>query len=121
MLYKVLADTVVVIHLLWILFLIFGAFPGGRCKVVRVLHLSGLAFAVVLQLFGWYCPLTYLEAWLRQRHDPATVYAGSFIIHFLERIVYLEVSRAAIFVGTVVVAVFTLWWYARGGRRPGGN
>lgn len=116
MLYKVLADAVVLIHFLWILFLLLGAFPGARYKAVRVLHLSGLAFAVVLQLFGWYCPLTHLEVWLRQRHDPATAYAGSFIITYLERIVYLEASPVAIFVGTIVVAGFTLWWYARGAR-----
>jgi hypothetical protein len=117
MLYRILADTVVIVHLLWILFLICGAIPGARYKVVRVLHLSGLVFAVILQVFGWYCPLTHLEVWLRQQHDAATAYAGSFIITYLERIVYLDVSPAAIFAGTLAIAAVTAWWYVRSARR----
>jgi hypothetical protein len=121
MLYKVLADTVVLIHFLWILFLIFGALPGARYKLVRVLHLLGLALSVVLQLFGWYCPLTHLEVSLRQRHDPASAYTGSFIITYLERIVYLDASPAAIFAGTLAVVSVSTWWYARNAKRARRN
>jgi hypothetical protein len=41
-------------------------------------HGLGLAFSIVMQVFGWYCPLTHLEFWLRAVH-PATIYPGSFI------------------------------------------
>jgi hypothetical protein len=40
--YKILADLVVVIHLLWIVHLLFGALPGVRYKPVRYLHIAGL-------------------------------------------------------------------------------
>ena len=115
--YKLLADAVVLIHFLWILFLFFGATVGARFRVIRTLHLSGLVFALMIQILGWYCPLTYLEVWLRSKHDPRWVYAGSFIVHYVEKIVYLDLSRALIVMGTVIVVGFNLWFYL--GRKQG--
>ncbi len=60
MAWKLAADLVVVIHLLWILFIIFGALIGRRIIWVKWLHIGALAFSVVLQIFQWICPLTYL-------------------------------------------------------------
>ncbi len=91
MIFKVLADIVVLIHFLWIVFLIFGAIPGVRYRAVKIVHLTALAFAFVIQVFGWYCPLTHLEVWLRLRYEPGLSYAGSFIIHYVEKFVYLDV------------------------------
>ncbi|MBI4684617.1 MAG: DUF2784 domain-containing protein [Nitrospirae bacterium] len=113
MLYKILADIVVFIHFLWIVFLIFGAFLGVRYKAIKIIHISGLAFAVIMQIFGWYCPLTHLEVWLREKHDPTLVYAGSFIIHYVEKIIYFEPSRYLIFILTILICGFNLWVYHR--------
>jgi Protein of Unknown function (DUF2784) len=111
MTYKILADFTLLIHLLWILFLFLGAYVGARYRVLRILHLSGLAFALITEILGWYCPLTYLEVWLRSKHDPRWVYAGSFIIHYVEKIVYLELSRTYVVIGTVLLVGFNLWYY----------
>jgi hypothetical protein len=119
MTYKLLADAVVLIHFLWILFLFFGAYVGARVRGFRILHLSGLAFALITEIFGWYCPLTYLEVWLRSKHDPRWVYAGSFIIHYVEKIVYLELSRTLIVIGTVMLVGFNVWLYLRKKQRAG--
>jgi hypothetical protein len=113
----VLADIVVLVHFLWIIFLIFGAFLGVSHRAVRAVHFSGLAFAVVMQVFGWYCPLTHLENWLRSRHDPSAAYEGSFIIRYLEEVVYLEVSPRLIFICTLVLAALNAWAYLRKPRR----
>ena len=111
MVYKILADVVVLIHFLWIIFLFLGALWGVRNKAVRIFHLSGLAFAFIIQIFGWYCPLTYLEVWLRSGHDPSLTYTGSFIVHYVEQIVYIELSRSLIFVLTLVLCGLNLWLY----------
>jgi hypothetical protein len=111
MLYKILADLVVLIHFLWILFLLFGAFPGVRYKAIKILHVSGLVFAFVIQVFGWYCPLTHLEVWLRAKHDPSLAYAGSFIIHYVEGLIYLEISAQLIFSLTLLLIGFNIWFY----------
>ena len=117
MVFRVLADIVLVVHLLWILFLILGAVPGVRVRAVKIVHLAALAFAFVIQVFGWYCPLTHLEIWLRNRHDPGLSYAGSFIIHYVEKIVYLDVSFNLIFVLTIILIVVNVLIY--GTRKAG--
>ena len=109
--YKMLADSVVFIHFLWILFLIFGAIAGVRNKVVKIAHISGMAFAIILQIFGWYCPLTYLEVWLRAMHNPSLTYTGSFIVHYMEKIIYTELSRGLIFVFSLFLCGMNAWFY----------
>jgi hypothetical protein len=111
MLYKILADITVLIHFSWIIFLIFGALLGVKNNAVKIFHISGLVFAFVIQIFDWYCPLTHLEFWLRSRYDPALIYTGSFIIHYMEAIVYIELSRYLILIVTIFLCGFNAWFY----------
>ncbi len=111
MVYRILADFVVLIHFLWIIFLFFGALWGVRKRVVRVIHLGGLLFAFILHAFQWYCPLTYLEVYLRLKHDPDLTYTGSFIIHYVERMIYVELSSVFLLVATILLCLFNLWIY----------
>lgn len=113
MFYRILADSVVLIHFLWILFLIFGAFWGRKINTVKVIHVSALVFALMLTIFGWYCPLTHLEVWLRARHDPSLSYSGSFIAHYLERLIYIELPRYLIAILTIFLCGFNAWLYLR--------
>lgn len=113
MIYKILADSGVFIHFLWIVFLFFGAIWGIKNRVVKIFHISGLVFAFVIQIFDWYCPLTHLEVLLRSKHGPALTYAGSFIIHYVERIVYIELSRNLIIVLTLVLCGLNVWLYLK--------
>ena len=113
--YKSAADFIVLVHFLWIVFLIFGAFIGKRYFMVKILHIAGLVFSVIIQISGWYCPLTYLEVWLRQKQNPMLSYKGSFIIHYVENIVYLELSPVIIFMLTVIlVSVSAFIYYGKG-------
>ncbi len=113
MLFKILADFVVLAHFVWILFLVFGALWGVRNKRIKIVHLSGLIFAIMIQAFGWYCPLTNLEFWLRSKHDPTLAYAGSFIIHYTEKLMYLDLSSSLIFIFTIFLWAFNGWLYLR--------
>jgi hypothetical protein len=106
------ADAVVVLHLLWIAFIILGAIPGSRWVWVKWMHLVALAFSIALQTFSWICPLTYLEAWLRTRGG-AEPYEGTFIRHYLEQVVYAAIPRGALYVGTLIVVALSLWLYRR--------
>ena len=109
MLYKILADIVLISHFLWILFLMFGVLLGVRIKWARTVHLSALGFSILLQLNGWICPLTHLEFWLRGK--AGYNYRGGFIEHYVEKLVYLEVKPEYIFAATIVVVAVTLWLY----------
>jgi hypothetical protein len=108
---RILADMTVILHLLWILFLIAGAFWGRRVRNVMVIHVLGMGFSLVLQLAGWYCPLTHLEFWLRQRHDPGLAYPGSFIAHYAEKFVYLEVPPNLVLALTLLLVMVNGWVY----------
>ncbi|MDE3244368.1 MAG: DUF2784 domain-containing protein, partial [Nitrospirota bacterium] len=91
MVWKLAADVVVLIHLLWIGFILFGALLVRWRGWVKWLHAGALLFSVCLQLFNWTCPLTWLEVWLRRQHDPALTYTGDFLAHYAEELVYLQV------------------------------
>jgi len=116
MFFKILADIVVLIHFLWILFLFLGAFWGIKNKGVKIFHLSGLAFAFTIQILDCYCPLTHLEVWLRSKHSPTLTYVGSFIIHYVEKIVYIEISRSVVLMFTILLCGLNAWLYLR--KRP---
>lgn len=113
MLYKLLADAVVLIHFLWIVFLFLGAIWGRKCRAVKTFHLAGLAFAFIIQIFDWFCPLTHLEFWLRSKHNPDLTYTGSFIIHYVERIVYIEISYYIVLIVTLLLGGLNVWIYLR--------
>jgi len=91
--------------------LFFGVLIGVRYKLFRIIHIAGLGLALIIQIFGWFCPLTYLEIWLRQKHDSSLSYTGSFIIHYIEKIVYIELSPTIILVFTLVLCTFTMYIY----------
>jgi hypothetical protein len=111
--YKILADAVVLIHFLWIVFLFLGALWGRKSRIVKIFHLSGLAFAFIIQIFDWYCPLTHLEFWLRSKHAPDLAYAGSFIIYYVERIVYMEISQTIVLLFTILLCGFNALFYLK--------
>ncbi|TAJ08818.1 MAG: DUF2784 domain-containing protein [Nitrospirae bacterium] len=113
MAWKLAADFVVLIHLLWIGFLLFGALLVRRCRWGKWLHVGALVFSVCLQLFHWVCPLTYLEVWLRRQHDPTLTYTGDFLAHYAERLVYLRVPPLMLLVATMCVVGLSVWVYRR--------
>lgn len=105
MVYRVLTDITLIIHLGWILFLIAGAYWGRKSLPVMAVHCLGLAFSIVMQVFGWYCPLTHLEFWLRERHEPGIAYPGSFITHYAERLMYLTIPSWLVFAVTIALVL----------------
>lgn len=113
MAYKILADITVLIHFLWIVFLFLGALWGRRNRTVKIFHLSGLAFALIIQIFDWFCPLTHLEFWLRGKHNPNLTYTGSFIIYYVEKIIYIEISPTIILMVTLLLGALNVWIYLR--------
>ncbi len=117
--YRVLADVVVFAHFLWIIFLVAGAYWGRKHRAVMIVHGAGLAFAIVSQVLGWYCPLTYLEVWLREKQRASPAYPGSFIAHYVEELVYIEVAPAVIFALTLALISANMWIYWRALKKTG--
>lgn len=116
MAWKLVADFVVLVHLLWIGFIACGALLVRWRDWVKWLHVGALVFSVCLQLFHWTCPLTWLEIWLRRQHDPALTYTGDFLAHYAEELVYLQVPPLTLLIATLSVAGFSAWVYWRGSQ-----
>lgn len=112
MLYNLLAHITILLHFVWILFLIFGFIFALRKSKIALVHVAGLLFSLVLNIFGWYCPLTYLESYLRYLHDTQSTYSGAFILHYIERIIYPDIPALYIRAGEIIFVIFYLVFYA---------
>jgi hypothetical protein len=108
--YGLLADAVVGFHFLWILFLVLGAWWGRSHRLVRMVHLAALILAFLVETLDWFCPLTHLELWLRHRGSLGG-YSESFIAHYLNQLIYLDVSHTLIVILTILLCMLNLWWY----------
>jgi hypothetical protein len=85
--YLLLADLLVLVHALFVLFVVLGGLAVLRWPRLAWLHLPAAAWGVAIELGGWLCPLTYLENHFR-RLGGAAGYGGSFIEHYLEPLLY---------------------------------
>ena len=112
MLYRLLADLVILLHFAWILFLVFGLVLAMKRPKIAVFHLAGLLFSLLLNLKGWYCPLTYLENYLRTLHDPETSYAGAFIIRQVDRFIYPDLPEKVVRIGAMLFVCLYILGYA---------
>ncbi len=120
--YQLLADAVLALHVAIVLFVVGGlvvviagnllAWRWVNAMWFRLAHLGAIAIVVAQSWFGIICPLTTLEMWLRAKARAET-YGGSFVEHWLQRILYYE---APAWVFAVVYTLFGLavaaaWWY----------
>jgi hypothetical protein len=109
--YHCLAILTLLLHLLWILFIVCGFVLALKGSKLAFIHLGGLLLSLVVNLFGWYCPLTYLENYLYHFQDRGLGYNGSFIAHHLERLIYPNVAARTIRVGGIAFVVVNLIAY----------
>ena len=87
MVYRVLADALVVVHFCFIVFVLCGGLLVLRRWSLSLLHLPSVAWAVVVELSGGGCPLTPFENRLRYLSGSAG-YSGGFIEHYLLPVIY---------------------------------
>ena len=89
-LYAIAAAGVLVLHLLFILWVAFGALFSHRRPLLRWFHIASLIYGVLLEILDWSCPLTLMENWLWDRVGAPT-YQGGFLLHYLDALVYPDV------------------------------
>jgi Protein of Unknown function (DUF2784) len=82
-----LADLIVILHLAFVLFVVFGGLLVARRPGAAWLHLPAAIWGAWIEFAGWVCPLTPLENWLR-RQEGGTVYTTSFVEHYLVPVLY---------------------------------
>lgn len=84
-----LADAVLVVHALFVAWVVFGVLAVWRWRRLALLHLPALLWGVWIEASGRVCPLTPLEVSLR-RAAGQSGYTGGFIDHYVGAILYPE-------------------------------
>jgi hypothetical protein len=87
--YRILADTVVLVHLGFIVFVAVGAVLAWRWPALVWLHLPAAAWAAGTVVVDFPCPLTALEKGLRRLAGTGG-YEGGFVDRYVEGVVYPE-------------------------------
>jgi hypothetical protein len=109
--YSVLAGVVLTLHLLFILWIAFGAIVTRRRVVLRWLHLGSLVWGILIDILPWTCPLTWAENWLETQAGIAP-YQGGFLLHYLDALVYPDIPPGLLTAFGVAVCVVNLGIYA---------
>jgi hypothetical protein len=87
--YRLAADALVLLHGLFVLFVVTGSLLVLWRRWVLWLHLPAAAWGALVEWFGWICPLTPWEQSLRIRAGQSG-YAGGFVEHYLVPLIYPE-------------------------------
>ena len=87
MLYRFLADSTAVIHLVFVAFVVGGGWLVMRRPIWAVAHLPAAVWGVAIECGGWVCPLTPLENWFRMQAGVAG-YQGGFVEHYVLPVLY---------------------------------
>ena len=89
MIFRMLADLTVVLHLAFVLFVVFGGLLVARHRSAAWVHLPAALWGAWVEFAGSICPLTPLENWLRERGGGA-VYGSSFVERYIIPTLYPE-------------------------------
>ena len=85
--YELAANLILIVHLLFIIFVVFGALLFFVSAKTIYFHFPSLLWGIYIELTHSICPLTYLENWLLQKSN-LTTYSEGFIQNYLVPIVY---------------------------------
>lgn len=119
--YRLLADLVLIIHAVFVAFVIFGGVLALWKPRIAPWHLLALAWGALVIAMGWVCPLTPLENQLRESAGIAG-YSGGFVEQYVTRILYppgltrnVQIALAvALIVGNAVIyGVWIVRWRRR--------
>jgi hypothetical protein len=87
LIYRALADLVLVVHLAFVFFVVLGGLLVLRWPWVAYLHIPAAIWGIFIEYSGGICPLTPLENSLRQSGGQAG-YSGGFINHYIQPLLY---------------------------------
>lgn len=123
-LYLLAADSILLLHFAFVMFVIFGlvfillgkwrSWAWVRNPWFRYAHLAAIGFVVLQSWLGAICPLTIWEMALREQAGGA-VYTGAFIAHWLESILYYQAPPWVFVVAYTAFGILVLvsWFWVR--------
>ena len=109
-LWPLLQVLILVVHLVWLALVIFGALWTRGRPVWSALHILALVWGIVVEVSPWDCPLTLAEQYFEARIGPP-LYQGGFLLHYLDAIVYPNLPSWVVTSAGVVVCALNLGIY----------
>jgi hypothetical protein len=120
--YSLLADAILLVHFAFVAFVVLGfavIWAGYFCRWefvrdarFRLVHLAAMGFVLAESLAGFICPLTTWENQLRVRAGESGAYSGSFIQHWLGKLLFHDWSDqtfTVIYAAFFAMVVATFW------------
>ena len=106
MLYSLFADLVLILHVIFIFFVVLGGVAVLWRPRLAWLHVPCALWGIIIGYLGWICPLTYLENDLRSAAG-SRGYTGGFIDHYLMPLVYPSGlnPEMQVLLGTAVLSI----------------
>jgi hypothetical protein len=108
--YQLLAVAVLAVHLGWIVWVLFGWIVTRNRSVLRWLHISSLIYSILIENLPWPCPLTLAETRLEALAG-IQPYREPFLVHYLEALIYPNISPTLLAWCASVVCVAILAVY----------
>jgi hypothetical protein len=108
---QILPPLIVAIHLAWILWVITGALWTRGRPWLTAFHVASLLWGIIVETCPIDCPLTLAEQALEARAS-LHPWAGSFLLHYLDLIVYPNLPVALLVAFGVAVCILNLAIYA---------
>jgi hypothetical protein len=110
---RVAAEAVLLLHMIWCVWVLLGWTVTRGRRILRMLHITSLAYAIVIELLPWApCPLTVAETQLEVRAGVEPAH-GPFLVRVLDAIVYPDLPEWLVVGVAVVVCVAILGVYLR--------
>ena len=108
---KLAVDSIVVLHFVFVLFVLFGALLLLRWRKLVWLHIPAVIWGILVELNGWLCPLTPLENRLRE-YAGLGLYHGDFVMHYVMPVLYpANLTRLTQIVFGIVVIIVNITIY----------
>ena len=122
--YILLADAILLVHVLFVSFVVVGLVLILIGKVARwhwvtnpwfrMTHLVSIGVVVLQSWLGIICPLTTWEMALRSKAGDG-VYTGSFVSHWLEYLLYYEAPAWVFIICYTIFGILVIgsWFWVR--------
>ena len=113
--YGSLADALVFLHLGFIVFVVAGGVAAWRWPRIAWFHVPAALWAALVEIAGWYCPLTPWEKELRALAGESA-YSADFVSHYILPVLYPAGLTREMQIGlgaAVLVGNGLVYWVAR--------
>ena len=104
--YEIAANLILIVHFIFILFVVLGGLLFFVSNKIVFIHIPALIWGIYIELTSSICPLTHLENWLLHKAN-LTTYSEGFIQNYLVPIIYPAdlTKELQIFLGIGLIVV----------------